>query len=122
MKTLKNNPALNRMFQKLVGKTTEQLKEAFTTLDLLPASSETSLTKAIIFEEIEERIGKEEAGQWIDGLDFSDDLNPKYIFTCTFTALLAKAANDEIDLKELAIAELRNRGLDNNGKFIGFNK
>ena len=51
-----------------------------------------------------------------------DDLNPIYIFSITHTELLVKAAKGEIDIKALAIKELKNRGLDINGKWVGFNQ
>ena len=47
----------------------------------------------------------------------SDDENPKLIFAQTFTDLLVKAVNGGIDLNELAKKELKNRGLDTNGKW-----
>lgn len=38
------------------------------------------------------------------------------------TELLVEAASGRIDLNELARAELRSRGLDNNGQWAGFSK
>lgn len=38
------------------------------------------------------------------------------------TAILVMAINGEIDLNELAKEELVNRGLDKNGKWIGFDE
>ena len=35
---------------------------------------------------------------------------------------LAKVARGEIDLNQIAILELTNRGLDENGKWVGFQK
>ena len=52
----------------------------------------------------------------------SDDLNPDFLFSGTFTELLSKIAKGEIDPKELAKKELENRGLDINGKWVGFKK
>jgi hypothetical protein len=50
----------------------------------------------------------------------NDELNPTYIFSLTFTKLLTQAIDGEIDLKELAAAELANRGLNHQGNWIGF--
>lgn len=52
----------------------------------------------------------------------NDDLNPAYIFQGKATELLVKAANGEINLQELVLKELENRGLDTNGKWVGFKK
>lgn len=38
------------------------------------------------------------------------------------TALLAAAARGEIDLNEMARREMASRGLDKNGKWVGFAK
>lgn len=51
-----------------------------------------------------------------------DEKNPAYIFSGTDTDLLVAAVNGEIDLDELARAELANRGLDKKGKRVGFDK
>lgn len=52
--------------------------------------------------------------------ELPDDLNPQFLFCCIATDLLTKIVNGEIDPRELAWNELRNRGLDMNGKWIGF--
>ncbi len=54
--------------------------------------------------------------------DLPDDLNPKYLFQSIHTDLIVQAVNNQIDLLQLAKKELANRGLDNNGLWIGFNK
>ena len=51
-----------------------------------------------------------------------DDLNPEYIFSTTDASLLVNAINGKIDLNIIAIKELANRGLNQNGKWIGFTK
>jgi hypothetical protein len=51
----------------------------------------------------------------------SDELNPRFIFSLTHTELLVKAVKGEIDLLKLARTELANRGLDKNGRWVGFN-
>ena len=38
------------------------------------------------------------------------------------TDILVEVANGRLDLNKLALLELKNRGLDKNGKWIGFNK
>ena len=52
--------------------------------------------------------------------ELPDDLNPKYMFSCIPTELLTQIVKDEINPKELAWTELRNRGLDLSGKWVGF--
>jgi hypothetical protein len=54
--------------------------------------------------------------------DMNDEINPDFIFQSTATELLVKAVRGEIDIHELAWQELRSRGLDHNGKWIGFDK
>ena len=51
-----------------------------------------------------------------------DNLNPAFLFSSTYTELLCKIVNGEIDPKQLAEKELENRGLDKNGFWIGFKK
>lgn len=50
----------------------------------------------------------------------TDELNPELVFNTTYTAILVAIAKGEIDAKELAIKQLNDRGLDINGKWIGF--
>lgn len=52
----------------------------------------------------------------------SDSLNQDYMFQTTETDLLVAIANGLIDPIELVKKELANRGLDLNGKWIGFKK
>lgn len=49
-----------------------------------------------------------------------DDENPKYMFQCIHVSLLTAIVKGEIDPKELAWNELRNRGLNANGTWVGF--
>lgn len=49
-----------------------------------------------------------------------DDVNPKYLFTQTATALLVEALRGDFDLKALIRAELANRGQDDKGNWVGF--
>ena len=52
----------------------------------------------------------------------SDELDPRYIFSMTATQLLTEALKCEFDITYLIRRELANRGLDKEGKWIGFNK
>ena len=49
-----------------------------------------------------------------------DDENPSYIFSLTSNRLLSEAIKGDFDLIYLVRKELANRGLDSNGKWIGF--
>ena len=51
-----------------------------------------------------------------------DDENPAFIFSLTNTKLLAEALQGDFDLIYLVRRELANRGQDNQGKWIGFDK
>ena len=51
-----------------------------------------------------------------------DALDPRYIFNSTATQLLTEALNGEFDLNYLVRRELANRGLDEEGNWIGFDK
>lgn len=52
----------------------------------------------------------------------SDDLNPQYLFSLTANDLLVAIVKGQINPIELAKKELRNRGFDDSGKWIGFKK
>jgi len=54
--------------------------------------------------------------------EIPDEKNPELIFTGVDTALLVGAINDHFDLHVLARQTLRNRGLDDDGNFIGFDE
>jgi len=51
-----------------------------------------------------------------------DEVNPDYMFQSTNVELLASAMQGKIDLNALAWRELRCRGLDEYGNWIGFDK
>jgi len=51
-----------------------------------------------------------------------DELDPRYIFSLTYTQLLVEALNGEFDIEYMIRKELANRGLDKEGKWIGFDK
>ena len=48
--------------------------------------------------------------------------NPVYLFNSTSKDILLDLINGKIDAVELARIELSNRGLDETGQFIGWNK
>jgi hypothetical protein len=50
----------------------------------------------------------------------SDELDPRYIFNMTATQLLTEALNGEVDIEYMVRRELANRGLDKEGKWVGF--
>lgn len=50
----------------------------------------------------------------------SDDYDPQFLFSGTATELLTMIVKGEIDAKELAWKQLRNRGQDVNGLWVGF--
>ncbi|HCY75957.1 MAG TPA: hypothetical protein DHV28_08540 [Ignavibacteriales bacterium] len=52
----------------------------------------------------------------------SDELNPSYLFQGIATDLLVAILKGQIDPVELAKKELKNRGLDEDGKWVGFRK
>lgn len=51
-----------------------------------------------------------------------DDENPQFIFSMTSDKVLVEALNGDFDLVYMVRRELANRGLDQNGKWIGFDK
>lgn len=51
-----------------------------------------------------------------------DALNPLYIFQSTATQLLVEVLKQEFDIEYCVRKELANRGLDRDGKWIGFPK
>lgn len=54
--------------------------------------------------------------------ELPDDLNPRYLFTTIHTVLLVQALNNKIDLQYLVKKELANRGLNDKGLWVGFEK
>ena len=51
-----------------------------------------------------------------------DDDNPSFIFSLTSNQLLSEAIKGDFDLVYLVRRELANRGLDSNGRWVGFNE
>ena len=52
--------------------------------------------------------------------ELEDHKNPDFIFNALDTELLVKAAKGEIDLNRLVRVQLAQRGLDENGEWVGF--
>lgn len=52
----------------------------------------------------------------------ADDANPAYLFSTTWTELLAKIASGEIDCQDLAKRTLAQRGVDLKGQWVGFDQ
>lgn len=52
--------------------------------------------------------------------EVNDNMNPAFILGMTMTQMLAKIAQGEINMVELAKRELENRGCDINGQWAGF--
>jgi hypothetical protein len=50
------------------------------------------------------------------------DLNPRHIFSTTATQLLCEALRGNYDIIYLIRKELANRGVDKEGKWVGFDK
>lgn len=50
----------------------------------------------------------------------SDDLNPRYLYQGIATDLLVAIGKGQINPIELANKELANRGLNENGEWVGF--
>ena len=52
----------------------------------------------------------------------TDELNPDLMFQITRTDLLLRIARGELDPVALVKAELGNRGIGPNGRWVGFNR
>ncbi len=55
-------------------------------------------------------------------VNIPDEKNPDFLFSTTDAELLSKIVKGEIDPIQLAIRQLKARGLDIDGKWVGFNK
>lgn len=67
---------------------------------------------------------RKEYKNWNNKAEFgtvADELNPAFILSSVSSELLTQIIKGEIDLQELAKREMENRGLDENGKWVGFN-
>jgi hypothetical protein len=54
--------------------------------------------------------------------DEPSEQNPQYLYSLTHPALLSQIVNGTIDSRKLAEEELKKRGLDKDGKWIGFDR
>jgi len=63
---------------------------------------------------------KEQDLKKFDGRE--DALDPRFIFNSTANQLLTEALNGEFDINYLVRRELANRGLDEEGNWIGFDQ
>lgn len=57
-----------------------------------------------------------------DKQNIPDEFNPAFIFSGVHSKLLSAILKKEIDIIDLAKKEMENRGLDKNGKWVGFGK
>lgn len=100
--------------------------------NLKQAMNYASRLETIVREEIPPKIWQEMGGELTQtekermmSKDFenrADDINPKYIFSTTATALLVEALKGDFDLKQLVRAELAKRGQNEKGDWVGFDK
>ena len=100
--------------------------------DFKQAMNYASRLETIVREEIPSKIWQEIGGELTqtgkermmtkDYDNRADDINPKFIFSQTPTALLVEALRGDFDLKQLIRRELANRGLNNEGNWVGFDK
>lgn len=69
-------------------------------------------------------ISKEQIKEWNKAAmkgTIPDNENPIFAFSMTSTKLLVKFVNGELEAIELMRHELKNRGLGDDGSYIGFN-
>ena len=100
--------------------------------DLKQAMNYASRLETIVREEIPPKVWQEIGGELTqtgkdrmmtkDYESRADDINPRFIFSTTATALLVEALRGDFDLKQLIRRELANRGLNTEGNWVGFDK
>jgi hypothetical protein len=100
--------------------------------DFKQAMNYASRLETIVREEIPPKIWQEIGGELTQtgkdrlmSKDFenrADDINPRFIFRLTATALLVEALRGDFDLKQLIRRELANRGLNAEGNWVGFDQ
>ncbi len=100
--------------------------------DFKQAMNYASRLETIVREEIPSKIWVEIGGELTqtgkdrmmskDYENRADDINPRFIFSLTATALLVEALRGDFDLKQLIRRELANRGLNTEGNWVGFEK
>ena len=52
----------------------------------------------------------------------NDDSNPRFMFSTTPTALLAAIMQGQVSVSDYVAKELANRGLNDKGEWVGFDK
>lgn len=70
-------------------------------------------------------ISEEQIKEWNDAAitgTLPDEENPIFAFSMTSSKLLVKFLNGDLDAASMIRHELRNRGLDDDGRYIGFNR
>lgn len=68
---------------------------------------------------------KEQYKQWMNKSlksEIPDEQNPVFALSSLPTGMLASVVCGALDLNELAKRELENRGMDENGVWVGFGK
>lgn len=100
--------------------------------DFKQAMNYASRLETIVREEIPPKIWQEIGGELTqtgkerlmnkDYENRADDINPRFIFSTTATALLVEALRGDFDLKQFIRRELANRGLNTEGNWVGFDK
>jgi len=100
--------------------------------DFKQAMNYASRLETIVREEIPPKVWQEIGGELTqtgkerlmtkDYESRADDINPRFIFSTTATALLVEALRGDFDLKQLIRRELANRGLNTEGNWVGFDK
>lgn len=100
--------------------------------DFKQAMNYASRLETIVREEIPPNVWQEIGGELTqkgkerlmtkDYENRADDINPRFIFSTTATALLVEALRGDFDIKQLIRRELANRGLNAEGNWVGFEK
>ncbi|MDI1355348.1 MAG: hypothetical protein PSX36_10540 [bacterium] len=100
--------------------------------DLKQAMNYASRLETIVREEIPPKVWQKIGGELTktgkerlmtkDYESRADDINPRFIFSLTATALLVEALRGDFDIKQLIRRELANRGLNTEGNWVGFDQ
>jgi hypothetical protein len=108
------------------------VKKYYVEGDFKQAMNYASRLETIVREEIPPKIWQEIGGELTqtgkerlitkDYENRADDINPRFIFSTTATALLMEALMGDFDLKQLIRRELANRGLNAEGNWVGFDE
>ena len=68
----------------------------------------------------EDKIKSEQQQGKDENIHLPDDKNPEFLFSTTDTELLVQIVNEDIDPNLLAHRELQKRGLNKEGRWVGF--